>query len=56
MNDTAALSDDPAVPGFEDPTCFIGCELIDVPAASSVALLLLAGLLAAFGALRLRGG
>jgi hypothetical protein len=41
-------------PGFANETCFTVCAVVNIPALSPGALLLLAGLLAGLGALRLR--
>jgi uncharacterized repeat protein (TIGR01451 family) len=52
VNDTPIRSDDPRIrPGTADPTCFVVCPpgAAIIPALSPMALLLLAGLLAALG-------
>jgi uncharacterized repeat protein (TIGR01451 family) len=54
VNDVMVPSDDPSVDGFANETCFTVGSVVKIPALSPGALLLLAGLLAGLGALRLR--
>ena len=55
-NEASRLTDDPAEPGAEDPTVFLvgAASVLEIPTLGQTALLLLALLLAAAGALALR--
>jgi uncharacterized repeat protein (TIGR01451 family) len=50
------LTDDPALPGTDDPTCFLVASVVEVPTLSEGALALLVLLLAALAVRRLRAG
>jgi hypothetical protein len=55
-NESAALTDDPAVAGAEDPTEFVilARGIVDIPTLGELGLAALAAALAAAGAARLR--
>jgi hypothetical protein len=57
FNDTAGVSDDPAIQGSENPTALVvTAAAVDIPALDVLGFALLAALLAAIGSRRLREG